>query len=408
MRSRDIYMMVTVGLFFRICVSIWNGFWGPSLGANADATSFHKAASNLYLYPGPMSELSEIAARGQHHLYYHPDYAHGFHLLDSLYAKLLARAYFISTDSLFIGGLFSALAWSVSALILVQIMQLLEVKKRDQFIAMVIYSLLPSSILFTGVTLREPFQLLIVNTTLFAVLKVYLNNSIKFGIFLIPLIYIMEKFHFSLFFLGLFMVFALLVLLLLKNWDNVFLSKGIFMAPVIVLIVYFTLFRKGLTNFIPYYGTDKVLSTAAITSFLTNSISANIAGEVRTQFLHKIEIQGIIDFLFFLPNNFFHYLFEPMPWHVSSIMDICILLENILRAALIFKGISTIYHTLTPHRRLVIFTFFSYLIFEAVWSIGTVNWGTAIRHHVPAAGLLLAGAFAYSKKVQNQNLMQIQ
>ena len=396
-------MMVTVGLFFRICVSIWNGFWGPSLGANADATSFHKAASNLYLYPGPMSELSEIAARGQHHLYYHPDYAHGFHLLDSLYAKLLARAYFISTDSLFIGGLFSALAWSVSALILVQIMQLLEVKKRDQFIAMVIYSLLPSSILFTGVTLREPFQLLLVNLAMLAALKIYLNKSIYFGIFLIPLIYIMGKFHISLFLLGLFMAFALLILLILKSWDNKFLLKDIFMAPVIALIIYCTLFGKGLTNLIPSsYGIENGLSTA-----ISESLSNRIAGEARTQFLNKIEIQGIIDILLFLPNHFFNYLLEPMPWHISTTMDIYVLLENILRAALIFKGISTIYQTPITHRGLVIFTFLSYLIFEAAWSVGTVNWGTAIRHHVPASGLLLAGAFAYSKKVQNQTLIQI-
>ena len=403
MRSRDIYMMVTVGLFFRACVSLWNAFWGPSIGANADATSFHKAASNLYLYPGPMNELFEIAARANTHLSYHPDYAHGYHLLKTLYANILARVYFILTDSLLIGGLFSTLAWSISALILVQIMQMLEVDKCYQFISMAIYSLLPSSILFTGVTLREPFQLLMVNTTLFSVLKVYLNKSINFGLFLIPLIYIMGKFHVSLFFLGLFMVFALLILLALKSWDNIFRFKGAFLTPFIAFIVFFTLFGKVLINFIPQsYGIENGLSTA-----ISESLSNRIAGEERTQFLNKIETQGIIDILLFLPNHFFNYFFEPMPWHISTTMDIYVLLENILRAALIFKGISTIYQTPITHRGLVIFTFLSYLIFEAAWSVGTVNWGTAIRHHVPATGLLLAGAFAYSKKVQNQTLMQI-
>ena len=403
MRLRDIYMMVSVGLFFRVCISLWNAFWGPSIGANADATSFHKAASNLYLYPGPMNELSEIATRARIHLSEHPDYSHGYHLLDTLYPNLLARAYFISTDSLFIGCLFSALAWSISAWILVQIMQLLEVKKRDQFIAIVIYSLLPSSILFTGVTLREPFQLLLVNLAMFSVLKIYLNKSIYFGIFLIPLIYIMGKFHIVLFLIGLFMAFALLILLILKSWDNKFLFKGIFMAPVIALIIYCALSGKGLINLIPSsYGIENGFFTA-----ISENLSNRIAGEARTQFLNKIEIQGIIDILFFLPNHFFHYFFEPMPWHVSTTMDIYVLLENILRAALIFKGISTIYQTPVTHRGLVIFIFLSYLIFEAAWSIGTVNWGTAIRHHVPASGLLLAGAFAYSKKAHNQNLIQI-
>lgn len=48
---------------------------------------------------------------------------------------------------------------------------------------------------------------------------------------------------------------------------------------------------------------------------------------------------------------------------------------------------------------------------EMIWSIGTINWGTAIRHHLPVWGLLLLAAYAASDikmrmKTTTQNLQR--
>jgi hypothetical protein len=40
----------------------------------------------------------------------------------------------------------------------------------------------------------------------------------------------------------------------------------------------------------------------------------------------------------------------------------------------------------------------SYFAQELIWSIGTVNWGTSVRHHMPSFGLLLFAAYALSNK----------
>ena len=86
MRSRDVYLMILIGVFFRVGVSIWNGFWGPSIGANADATSFHQAALNLFSYPGSMDELIEIYLKTGQNLMLHPDFVHGMHVIDHFIA----------------------------------------------------------------------------------------------------------------------------------------------------------------------------------------------------------------------------------------------------------------------------------------------------------------------------------
>jgi len=47
-----------------------------------------------------------------------------------------------------------------------------------------------------------------------------------------------------------------------------------------------------------------------------------------------------------------------------------------------------------PLRVSVSLVFLSYLLLETTMSSGTINWGTASRHHIPSIGLLLAAAFA--------------
>lgn len=41
-----------------------------------------------------------------------------------------------------------------------------------------------------------------------------------------------------------------------------------------------------------------------------------------------------------------------------------------------------------------------YLFLELIWSFGTVNWGTALRHHIPSIGLLIVCAL-HKKQIEN-------
>ena len=114
-------------------------------------------------------------------------------------------------------------------------------------------------------------------------------------------------------------------------------------------------------------------------------------------------IEGPLGLVLFIPANLFQYLFEPMPWKISSILDIVLTFENILRAFLIFVSIRGILKTDVISRRPLLFIFLAYLILETLWSFGTTNWGTASRHHVPGLALLLIpGFYFYSKQSLNK------
>ena len=95
-----------------------------------------------------------------------------------------------------------------------------------------------------------------------------------------------------------------------------------------------------------------------------------------------------------------------MPWKISSIVDVIVLLENMLRFWLIWNVLKYLVGSYLNkpmyvarnyfgNERFIFFIFLTYLVMETLWSLGTSNWGTASRHHVPSLGLLLVAGFAY-------------
>jgi hypothetical protein len=131
-----------------------------------------------------------------------------------------------------------------------------------------------------------------------------------------------------------------------------------------------------------------------------------MAAEQRASYRTDIEINGLGELILSLPSFLFQYLFEPMPWKLSSIVDVVVLLENMLRFWLIWNALKYLVgsylnqpmfvaRNYLGNKRFIFFIFLSYLVMEILWSLGTSNWGTASRHHVPSLGLLLVVGFAY-------------
>lgn len=362
---------IWIGFFLRLLVAIWNGFWGPSFGADQDAFSFHLVASD---YANNL-EIDEFQ-------------------IGWIYSYVLGVVYHLTTDSLFLGSLLSCVAWLASAGLLIKIMRLLSFDKSNQFKAMLIYALLPSSILLTSVTLREPYQLLFVNLAVYSALKIYLKKSYVHWLLLFSAAAGMGILHGALFALGVFIVVATLILLALRGRVGISLAKLIFASPLAALILFY-----GLSLFTSVsYNLDEGLA-AGVQSYQQGALNI----DARTHYKGSVEINGVAGLLLFVPVSLLQYLFEPMPWRISAASDIEALFENILRAWLIWKACVGLRKIPAQGRRPVLFVFVSYLVVETIWSLGTINWGTAARHHIPSVGLLVIAAFAYSgKKLDNR------
>jgi hypothetical protein len=95
-------------------------------------------------------------------------------------------------------------------------------------------------------------------------------------------------------------------------------------------------------------------------------------------------------------NVFSTYQLAPYPWKISSIVDLAPLFENIVRVVLVYLFFQN-RRKLDKNTRMAIdMLFLIWIAIELIWSIGTINWGTAFRHHTVAYGiLLLVGISSY-------------
>jgi len=356
-----IYFAIWAGMVLRVCVAIWNSFWGPSYGAESDALGFHASAV----------EYSRNLVLDQF-------------VTGQFYTYILGIAYSATTDSLFLGSLLSVCAWVVSAVTLAAVMNMLSIHNSNKYKAMLIFALLPSSILLTSVTLRESYQLLFVNVAIFSALKIYMHKLERHWLMLIAAVGGMGVLHGALLASGVIMTIGIALLLMFRTKKRIPFIRICLFIPVIAAFSYigFSLFLN-----ISYDLKDGL--DVAVATYQQGTID----GGGRARYRSELKIDGLLDLLFSAPVFLFQYLFEPLPWRVSALEDIVHLLENCLRAWLIVLVFFSFKNSLGQERRLLLFIFASYLLMEAIWSLGTSNWGTAIRHHIPGMGLLVLSAF---------------
>jgi hypothetical protein len=369
----SVRVIIIFGFFLRILVSVWNGFFEFEFGQTADIGSFHARAAEFS--QNPSIQMCE-------------------HQPAHVFICGLGFLYFLTTDSLFQGSLFSNFSWLASALILFKTMKLLSIKKRLQKQAMLIYVLLPSSIILTSLTLREPYQLLLVNLLIYAGLKVYLKKSYMYWFLVIFAVFFMSFLHGGLLIFGFFVMNCIMILLARRRFKKGYNKiKLAFIVPVVVLIS-----SVGISYLLEYSKGYKKLSeglVAGVVTYQKGGISVAVGSNAA--YRNQIDIKDNFDLLLFMPQALFQYLFEPMPWRILRVMDLGLLFENILRVWLIWRTLTGIRRISVTMKNPMFFLAISYFVLETIWSLGTMNWGTAVRHKIPGFGILILAAFMYSK-----------
>ena len=364
-----------LGFFLRLVIAFVNGFVGPTYGASEDSLGFHLIAV----------EVSQ-------------NLVFDVFLISHIYPSFLGVFYFITTDHLFLGSALSALAWLASAFILLRIMRILSFKMSNQWRVMLIYALIPTSLMYTSVTLREPFQLLFINLALYAALKIYFHRSNAHWPVLFLAAVGMGALHGALLASGIFIIVGTLFLLTTRNRKGISFTKVVLVTPIVILCLFY--------GFLLFTSVSHAMEDGLSVAVQTYQLGTLSVVEQRANYRTDVEINGLGGLILSLPSFLFQYLFEPMPWKIGSMVDVVALLENMLRFWLIWNALKYLVgsylnkpmfvaHNYFGYERCILFIFLSYLIMETLWSLGTSNWGTASRHHLPSLGLLLVASFAY-------------
>ena len=266
---------------------------------------------------------------------------------------------------------------------------------QNQYLVFLFYAFIPSSLINTSVPMRESFELLFVNLIIYSSLRIYLSKSLLHWLYLSISCFLIGQFHSGLYaFAG--MVFLMVIIsTFMRNRKKISFLGYILIFP---LMISFSFYAYNLFS-------DQVYDLESGLYFAIMTYQEGTLGNLSRASYEPFTtgIEGPLGLVLFIPTNLFQYLFEPMPWRISSILDIVLTFENILRGFLIFVSFKGILKTDVISRRPLLFIFLAYIIIEIFWSFGTTNWGTASRHHVPGLALLLIpGFYFYSKPSLNE------
>lgn len=146
---------------------------------------------------------------------------------------------------------------------------------------------------------------------------------------------------------------------------------------------------------IGYYSTSWRGKAAGVVAILVGGLGAralndriierfNIYRQVRAigraSYLESVRFDTLLDMVAFAPVGIAYFLFAPFPWMVGSPLDIPVLFEglvNIVYAAAGFVGVVLAF----KRDRVATIGLLVYFVFGvALYSLGTANYGTGIRH----------------------------
>jgi hypothetical protein len=357
---------ILIGFFLRFLVAIWNGFFGPSFGADGDALLFHEIGVEF-------SRLGLFEAK----------YNIGW-----LYSMFLGIIYYLTLNSIFVGSLLSCLAWLGSAIALNKSIKLLGIQKKYRDRALLLYAIIPSSILFTSVTLREVYQLLFVNLLVYASLMILVKQNKKFWVLLILSTFGMGLLHFGLVLYGILGAVLTFYFTSIKGGKVLSIELIIFYLPLLALLTY-----GGSVLFVEIVPFD-------FSDGLAVAVQSYQAGhnESRSMYSFQPELNGLFDLLLFIPISLSQYFLEPMPWKIATPLDLALFLENMFRFAFIFYAVNNIFKVKLRLKTPLIFLVLMFFALETLWALGTVSWGSAVRHHIPAMGILVIVGICFLDK----------
>jgi len=341
-----------------------------------DATDFHVNGVRLATLPEPewLFNFSDSAAN---------------------YTHFLGLIYRTFSASLLFGNELSVLAFTLSCVVLVKLVDLLDLRRFRVGIVL-FFGLLPSSIVIRSVTLRESWQALFFLLFVYWAIRLRKRSGILTLLFMLMCALCMALLHQGLARYAVYLIVISLYWHIFSRYISVrwpysvrFLFAGLLLACVIITSQKMGLFMTP---------GEAVESGAAIHRSLLSYT------DVRTNFSFIPDTSSVLGIVITVPMVFVEYMFAPFPWQVENVKDILALLESMLRFVFLFFAVSSWCRSSGEVRSCYSFLLIAVLGMELIWALGTANWGTAIRHRIPGFSVIVLlgapGLILFMQKLQ--------
>jgi len=295
------------------------------------------------------------------------------------YTNLLGFFYRAFGASNFLGDELSVLAFTLSCIVLVRLVSLLDLG-RFRVGIILLFGLLPSAVIFRSVTLREAWQALFFLLSVYWAIRLWKRPGILKFSFMLMSTYCMAMLHNGLKEYAMYLIPTSVYWLIFgrkigARWPQQvrFLFAGLFAACVIMLIQNMEWDVAG----------RRILEAAEDLRITAITIPG------RATYGVMLDTSSVLGLVKTIPMIFVQYMFAPFPWQVGNVKDIYALLESMLRFLLLFFAVYSWRRSSGEVRSCYNFLLIIFLGMEFMWALGTVNWGTATRHHIPGYSVIV-------------------
>lgn len=343
-------------------IAAYNAYAGTIHGVEVDAMKFHTNAAAMATIGG-----------------------WDFGLGARFYTIMLAGAYALGGPSLFFGETTSVFAFALSCVALVRLLDLLHVDRRQEA-CVLLFGLHPALALFTSVTLRESWQILFFIQSAYCLLRFRVSASplaLLWGLLGAGL---MGCLHNGLIIYALFMVpLALFMRLGIRATLSLPRAIGIGLTGAVAA----GLVAAALSGSLPYTPSLARLAEGEAIEYASTYRQKGEKG-ARAEYAVKLDAGSPVKFALSLPPVYAYYMLSPFPWQVRSGLDLFAAADGLLRLVLLFFALSALWAppkgTPAGIPRFLLILYFS---MSALWAMGTINYGTAMRHHIVPFWILI-------------------
>lgn len=354
----------------KLTLSIINSFFFTIYGANKDAIGFFRNGKNI----ANSNDKIELINTGS-----------------DLFENYLAFCIRHLTANQFGLEMLSIFTFLIGLKYLLKIIKYIGYNKINPSIIL-LFGFLPSMLIYTTITMREPYEVTLFIMSTYYFIKGYKKGSplVNIILFIVPTLFL-GILHNGLLLFSI-IVIALFSYIKIKELGikiNVFI-----LFPIAIIIFYSFLIILELVGFSTV--ASSALLKGDILSYTEDFRNTSATVDARAIYGGGISTDNVIGFLISLPLLFFYYFVAPFPWQISSPVDIISILENLIRFYLFILIYQNWKKINSKDIKLILLLF---LILEFIWAMGTLNWGTAARHHIVGFSLLLIVSYPYIKKI---------
>lgn len=297
------------------------------------------------------------------------------------YSNVIGLSMIFSGDNINFALFMNVFCYIIISYTLYEIIKLIATKEQG-IKAVIIMSIFPIDILYSSVLLRE--QTII----MFMILSfLFLIKYIKKGIFFEFLISVL--FHC----LGVLFHSGILFLLAVHFYVLFFYKKKVKKikhktAKTLALGVFSIVLFKILSKLPKFAFIKDIFNIEYLNHVVVGRFLAS-TGTGRTAYLTNLVPSNLVEFILYIPLRIIYFLFAPFLWMVGGAGDVFVLLDGTFYIILVILAIKSLKFMDMKIRKVFLLYFFA---FTVVFSIGTTNYGTAMRHRHKILWLIVAVA----------------